>query len=156
LRALDAVGETYTYRVVALDGTLVPPEDVTEQDLFEIRGDLEHLDTREPPSLEALLALLYTVSSDRDRSRIAPALDRLLEYVDCWSASAPERVDALFDQLVPSRIVRAVGQTLLAATRLPRFQSNARSGFLSRFLEDLRARGTLEATIDRLRRGLNA
>jgi hypothetical protein len=52
-------------------------------------------------------------------------------------------VAALFERLDPSRLVRAVGQTLLASTRLSGDRSVARQDFLSRFLEDLRSRGTV-------------
>ena len=154
LRALDAVGEPCTYRVVMPDGTAVPPDQVTDHDSTDVVSDLEHLGTTAPLSLDALLRMLYAASSHHDRSRIAPALDRLLDYVDHWSAVAPERVSGLFERLAPSRIVRAVGQTLLASTRLTCNRSAAHREFLSRFLEDLRARGTPEATIARLREGI--
>src|SRR5690606_38775824 len=108
------------------------------------------LATKEPPSLPALLDLLYAASSSDERSRIAPALDRMLEYVDHWSTG----VDALFERLDPSRVVRAVGQTLLAAARQVGYRSAARQAFLARFIEDLRMRGTPEATIRRLEQGL--
>jgi hypothetical protein len=108
----------------------------------------------EPISLDALLEMLYAASSHSDRSRIAPALDRLLAYVEHWSASSPARVAALFERLDPSRVARAVGQTLLAEARLTCDRSVARRGFLSRFLEDLRIHGTPEAMIVRLRKEL--
>lgn len=154
LRALDVVGEPCTYSIVMPDGTAVPADQVTDQDSTEVFCDLEHLGTRDPLSLDALLGLLYAASSHRDRSRIAPALDRLLDYVDHWNAVSPERVTALFDRLAPSRLARAVGQTLLASTRLACYRSVARREFLSRFLENLRDRGTPEATIARLQQGL--
>jgi len=154
LRALEAVGEPCTYRMIMSDGTVVPSTQVTEQDSAEVLGDLEHLSTMAPTSLDVLLETIYAASSHSDRSRIAPALDRLLSYVDYWSAASPERVAALFERLEPSRIVRAVGQTLLASTRLAGDRSMARQEFFSRFLEDLRIRGTSEAVIARLRKGL--
>jgi hypothetical protein len=52
--------------------------------------------------------------------------------------------------------VRAVGQTLLASTRSSAERSAARQEFFARFLEDLRARGTAEATIERLRQKLES
>jgi hypothetical protein len=140
--------------VVRPDGTAVPSNEITHQDSAEVLDDLEHLSTMTPPSLDALLTMLYAASSHGDRSRIGPALDRLLAYLEYWSASSPEQVAALFDQLEPSRLVRAVGQTLLAAARLAGNRSMARQGFLLRFLEDLRIRGTPEAVIARLKEGL--
>jgi hypothetical protein len=140
--------------MVMPDGTAVPSNQITDQDLAEIRGDLEHLAEMAPTSLDALLRMLYTASSHSDRSRIAPALDRLLEYLDYWSVASPGRVAALFERLEPSRLARAVGQTLLASTRLAGDRSAARQEFLARFLEDLRIRGTSEAIIVRLRKGL--
>jgi hypothetical protein len=140
--------------MVMSDGTTVPSDQVTDQDSAEVRGDLEHLSTMIPTSLDALLRMLYVASSHSDRSRIAPALDRLLAYLGHWSAASPGRVAALFERLEPSRLVRAVGQTLLASTRLACDRSVARQEFLSRFLEDLRIRGTPEAMIARLRKGL--
>lgn len=154
LRAFEAIGEPCTYRIVMPDGTLVPSEELTDQDSAEVRGDLEHLATIVSTSLDALLGMLYAASSHGDRSRIAPALDRMLAYLDHWRSSSPERVTALFERLEPSRLVRAVGQTLLASTRLAGDRSAARQEFLSRFLEDLRIRGTHEASIARLRKGL--
>jgi len=154
LRAFEAVGEPCTYRIVMLDGTAVPPNQVTDQDSAEVLGDLKHLTTMETTSLDALLEMLYAASSHSDRSRIAPALDRLLAYVAHRSMSSPGRVATLFERLDPSRLVRAVGQTLLASTRLAGDRSVARQEFLSRFLEDLRIRGTPEAIIARLQRGL--
>lgn len=154
LRALDAVGERWTYRVVTPDGTVVPSNQVTDQDSAEVRSDLEHLSAMDPPSLDAVLRMLYAASSHSDRSHIARALDRLLAYVDYWRAASPERVAALFDRLEPARLVRAVGQTLLASTRLACDRSVARQEFVSRFLEDLRTRGTPEARIARLQEGL--
>ena len=154
LRALDAIGEPWTYRMVTLDGTAVSSNQVTDQDSAEVLGDLEHLSTMVPTSLDALLEMLYAASSHSDRSRIAPALDRLLAYLDHWRAFSPGRVAVLFERLDPSRLVRAVGQTLLASTRLASDRSVARQEFLSRFLEDLRVRGTPEEMIARLRKGL--
>jgi len=154
LRALEAVGEPCTYRIVMPNGATVPSDQVTDQDSAEVRGDLQHLSTMDPPSLDALLGVLYAASSHSDRSRIAPALDRLLAYLDHWRASSPGRVAALFKQLEPSRLVRAVGQTLLASTRLAGDRSVARQEFLARFLEDLRSRGIAEEVIARLRKGL--
>jgi hypothetical protein len=154
LRAFVAIGEPYAYRVVAPDGTAVAPDQVTEQDDADVRGDLEHLGAIEPTPLDALVTMLEEASSHGDRSRVAPALDRMLSYVDSWSALSPARLAELFERLTPSRLVRAVGQTLLAATRLPGDGSPARRAFLAAFLEDLRARGTPEETIARLRRGL--
>ena len=107
-----------------------------------------------PTSLDALLEMLYAASSHSDRSHIAPVLDRLLAYLDHWRTFSPGRVDALFERLDPSRLVRAVGQTLLASTRLACDRSVARHRFLSRFLDDLRIRGTPEATITHLQEGL--
>jgi hypothetical protein len=156
LRALEAVGEPCTYRMVAPDGTAIPSDQVTDQDAAEVVDDLEHLATMVPTSLDALLEMLYAASSHSDRSRVAPALDRLLAYVGYWSVSSPERVTALFERLEPSRLVRAVGQTLLAATRLAGDRFVARHAFLARFLDDLRIRGTPDAVIARLRRGLEA
>jgi hypothetical protein len=141
--------------MVLPDGTALPANQVTDQDLAEVRGDLEHLATMAPISLDALLEALYGASAHGDRSRIAPALDRLLAYVTYWSAASPRRVDALFERLDPSRLVRAVGQTLLASTRLAGDRYSARQEFLKSFLEDLRIRGTDEAIITRLRKGLD-
>lgn len=155
LRAFEVVGEPYTCRMVMPDGTALPANQVTDQDWAEVRGDLEHLATMAPISLDALLESLYGASAHSDRSRVAPALDRLLAYVGYWSVASPRRVDALFERLDPSRLVRAVGQTLLASTRLAGDRSVARKEFLSRFLEDLRIRGTDEAVITRLHKGLD-
>lgn len=154
LRALETVGEPCTYRILAPDASAVPADQLTAQDSTEIIRDLAHIDAMNPPPLDALVRMLYAASSHGDRSRVAPALDRLLSYVDYWSAASPGRVAALFERLTPSRLVRAVGQTLLASTRLAVNRSDARSAFLSNFLEDLRVRGTPEATIARLRKGL--
>lgn len=154
LRALEAVGEPCECRLIMADGTAVPSEQITDHELADIRRDLEHLSKRTPIALDALLRTLYDASSYSDRSRIPPALDRLLAYVAYWNATSPERVAALYDRLEPSRIVRAVGQTLLAATRLSGDRSHARQEFLSRFLADLRTRGTPEAVIERLQKGL--
>jgi hypothetical protein len=140
--------------MVMRDGTAVPSNQVTDQDSAEVLGDLERLSTMDPSSLDALLRMLYSASSHTDRSRIAPALDRLLAYVDHRSMSSPGRVATLFESLDPSRLVRAVGQTLLASTRLAGDRSVARQEFLARFLEDLRIRGTPEPIIARLQRGL--
>lgn len=154
LRAFEAVGEPCTYRIVTLDGTTLPSNQVTDQDSAEVLGDLEHLSTMVPTSLDALLEMLYAASSHSDRSHIAPALDRLLVYLDHWRACSPGRIAALFERLDLSRLVRAVGQTLLASTRLAGDRSVARQEFLARFLEDLRIRRTPEAMIARLRAGL--
>lgn len=153
LRALYVLGEQFTYRLVGADGSTIPSDQVAEQDSADVLNDLERLGMRVPPLLDALVDLLYVASSHSDRSRVAPALDHLLEYVDHWSGVSPARVAALFARLDPSRLVRAVGQTLLAATRLERHQSAARQAFLARFLEDLRGRGTPETTIRRLEQG---
>lgn len=154
-RAFEVVGEPYTCRMVMPDGAAVPSNQVSDQDWAEVRGDLEHLAIMAPIALDALLEVIYGASSHSDRSRIAPALDRLLAYVGYWSVASPGRVDALFERLVPSRLVRAVGQTLLASTRLAGDRSAARQDFLARFLEDLRNRGTDDAIITRLRKGLD-
>lgn len=154
LGALMALGEPCAHRLVMADGSPVPADQVTDQDLADVVGDLERIGRRDVPSLDVLLELLYAVSSHSDRSRVASALDRLLEYVDHWSATAPEHVVALFERLDPARTVRAVGQTLLAATRMSRDHLPARQAFLERFLADLRARGTPETTIRRLEQGL--
>lgn len=153
-RAFDILGEPYTSRFVMEDGTPVPPDQITEQESAELSADLQYLSRSDPPAVDVLLEQLYAASSHSDRSRVAPALDRLLAYVDHWSALSPKRVDALFEQLEPSRLLRAVGQTLLAATRLDAHLSHARQLFLVRFMDDLRARGTPEATIRRLAEGL--
>jgi hypothetical protein len=155
LRAFEVVGEPCLWRMVMPDGAAVPSNQVTDQDWAEVRGDLERLATIAPISLDAVLETLYSASSHGDRSRIGPALDRLLAYVGYWSVASPGRVDALFERLDPSRLVRAVGQTLLASTRLAGDRSVARKEFLSRFLEDLRIRGTDEAVITRLHKGLD-
>lgn len=155
LRAFEVVGEPYTCRMVMPDGTALPVNQVTDQDWAEVRGDLEHLATIAPISLDALLESLYGASAHSDRSRVAPALDRLLAYVGYWSVASRRRVDMLFERLDPSRLVRAVGQTLLASTRLAGDRSVARQEFLARFLEDLRIRGTDEAVITRLHKGLD-
>lgn len=154
LRAFEAIGEPCTYRMVMADGTVVPSNQVTDQDSAEVLGDLEHLSTMHPTSLDALVGMLYAASSHGDRSGIPPALDHMLAYLDRWRASSPERIAALFERLEPSRLVRAVGQTLLASTRLACDRSVARRKFVSRFLEDLRIRGTPEGVIARLRKGL--
>jgi hypothetical protein len=125
---------------------------VTKND--KLQGDLAHLATIDGTPLDALVEMLEAASSHSDRSLIPAALDRLLEYVDHWSSSSPGRIAALFERLDPSRLVRAVGQTLLASTRLAGDRSAARRGFLVHFLEDLRIRGTPEATISRLQKGL--
>jgi hypothetical protein len=153
LHALATLGEPWACRMVLADGSIVPPDQVTEQVVADVQSDLERLGTRDLLSLDALIEQLYAASSRHDRSAVAPALDRLLDYVDSWSPVSPERVAALFERLDPSRLVRAVGQTLLAATRLASRGSAARQAFLSRFLEDLRVRGTPEATIRRLEQG---
>lgn len=154
LRALEAVGEPCTYRIVAPDASAVPADQLTDQDSNDVISDLAHLDTMNPPPLDALVGMLYAASSHGNRSRVAPALDRLLSYVDYWTAASTGRVVALFERLTPSRLVRAIGQTLLASTRLAIHRSEARSAFFSNFLADLRLRGTPEATIARLRKGL--
>jgi hypothetical protein len=154
LWALDALGVPCTYRLVMADGSAVPSDQITEQDSADVLMDLERLTMSAPLSMDALIDLLYAASSHPDRSRIAPALDRLLDYVDHWSEVSPEPIAALFERLDPSRLVRAAGQTLLAATRLDGHRSAARQAFLSRFLEDLRARGTPETAIRRLEQGL--
>ena len=112
------------------------------------------MEINEPTTLDDLLDMLYAASSHSDRSLIPAALDRLLEYLDHWSSSSPGRVTALFEQLDPSRLVRAVGQTLLASTRLAGVRTAARREFLARFVEDLRNRGTPEALIATLHKGL--
>lgn len=129
--------------------------------VVEVRSvpDLEHPSAVDPAPLDALpldalLEMLYVASSHGDRSLVPAALDRLLEYLDHWGSSSPGRIAALFDRLDPSRLVRAVGQTLLAWTRLAGDRSAARREFLARFLVDLRIRGTPEATISRLREGI--
>lgn len=156
VRALEAIGEPCVYRLVMSDGTPIPSGQVTDQDSAEIFQDLDRLAAMDPISLEALLTMLYSASSHEDRSRVASALDHMLACVDHWSSMRPARVVALFERLEPSRLVRAVGQTLLASTRLDRDRSPARRDFLSRFLEDLRVRGVPEARIARLRQGLEA
>jgi hypothetical protein len=125
--------------------TAVIADQVTDQDSDEVLGDVAHLATIDVTPLDALVEMLEAASSHSDRSLIPAALDRLLEYLDHWSASSPGRVVALFDRLNPSRLVRAVGQTLLASTRLAGDRSAARREFLVRFLDDLRNRGTSEA-----------
>jgi len=97
-------------------------------------------------SLDVLLEELYAASSCSSRSYIAPALDSMLTHVKHWRERAPELITALFERLEPSRLVRAVGQTLLASTRHAGGCSIviARRAFLSRFLEDLRIRNTPE------------
>jgi hypothetical protein len=112
------------------------------------------MEVNEPILLDDLLDMLYVASSHSDRSLIPAALDRLLEHLDHWSESSPGRVTELFERLDPARLVRAVGQTLLASTRLAGEQTAARREFLARFVEDLRNRGTTEATITRLYRRL--
>jgi hypothetical protein len=107
-----------------------------------------------PNSLDALLGMLYAASSHGDRSHVPPALDRMLAYLGRSRVSSPGHIAALFERLEPSRLVRAVGQTLLASTRLACDRTVARQEFLSRFLEDLRIRGAPEAIIARLRQGL--
>jgi hypothetical protein len=109
-----------------------------------------------PRALDDLLQRLYDASAYSDPSRIGPALDNMLEYVEYWSVVLPEHVVTLFDRLEPSRLVRAVGQTLLASTKLDGDRSSARQAFIVRFLEDLRIRGTSENTIARLRKGLES
>ncbi|MFO0762065.1 MAG: hypothetical protein U0359_36840 [Byssovorax sp.] len=153
---MSLLGEPCTYRLIALDGAAVPPDQISSQDLAELAADLEHLGVREPLSLDSLLDVLYTASSHSDPSRMAPALDRMLEYVEHWSTVTPEQIATLFERLDPSRLVRAVGQTLLAATRLACHASAARQTFVSRFFADLRARGTPEPTVRRLEEGLRA
>jgi hypothetical protein len=101
--------------------------------------------------LADLVEMLESASERSDRSLIPAALDRLLEYVDHWSSSSPEDVAALFERLDPSRLVRAVGQTLLAWSRFAGDWSAAREKFITRFIEDLRDCGTPEAVITRLR-----
>lgn len=84
-------------------------------------------------SLDELLDELYAASSHSDRSRIAPALDRMLVCVDHWRLSSPGTIADLFERLDLSRVVRAVGQTLIASTRLYGDRSKTRQGFVSRF-----------------------
>jgi hypothetical protein len=115
---------------------------------------LQYLSQGGLPTLDVLIDLLYAASSHNDRSRVGSALDRLLEYVDHWSKVSPERVAALFNGLDPAQLVRAVGQTFLAATRLDGHTSPERHAFFLRFIDDLRVRGTPESTILRLVRGL--
>src|SRR5580700_1518842 len=62
LRALLAIGEPSPYRVVAPDGTAVPPDQATEQDEADIRGDLERLGAIEPTPLDALVTMLEEAS----------------------------------------------------------------------------------------------
>ena len=112
------------------------------------------MEVNAPIFLDDLLDTLHAASSHSDRSLIPAALDRLLDYLDHWSESSPGRVVALFERLDPSRLVRAVGQTLLASTRLAGDRTAARREFLARFVEDLRNRGTPEALIATLHKGL--
>jgi hypothetical protein len=79
-------------------------------------------------SLDSLLETIAANPSD-------PAtLDQMREFV---GAAPFEQTEALFDRLDPSRLPRAVGQTLLASTRLAGYTSQARSDFLERFLRNL-------------------
>ncbi len=150
LLAFETLGASCTYRIIAEDGLPVPADQITDRDRLDISTDLQHLARRGAIELDVLLALLYEASAHEDRSKVGPALDRLLEYVDYWTDLAPDRVDALFENLDPSKLRRAVGQTLLAATRLDGFRSAARQSFYARFIDDLRTQGTPEATIRRL------
>ncbi len=154
LLAFKVLGEPCIYQFVMDDGSPVPLDQITEEEAAEVASDVEYLGRKDPPTLDGLLEQLYAASAHSDRSRVAPALDCVLAYVDHWSALSPERIAVLFDRLEPARLVRAVGQTLLAATRLDGRHSTSRQAFFLRFLDDLRARGTPEPTIRRLAEGL--
>lgn len=109
-------------------------------------------------SPDDLLRAIHAASSTAsrgDRARVASVLDRLRAFVEHWEPRDPGRVAELFGRLDPSRLVRPVGQTLLASTRSRALRSVERRDFLARFLDDLRARGTSGATIERLRRRLD-
>lgn len=91
----------------------------------------------------ALAHRLYAASTRIDPALLAPALDQLLVHVESAEDTAP-----IFDALDPWRLARAVGQTLLAATRGNR--SPARQAFAERFLAALRGRGEPEAILRRM------
>jgi hypothetical protein len=154
--ALMAVGESVDFRMIHPDGSAIPSDQLSEQERDGVQAELEHLSTLAPRSLDDLLQLLYEASAYSDRSRIGRALDDMLAYVEYWSFVLPEHVVTLFDRLEPSRLVRAVGQTLLASTKLDGDRSSARQAFIVRFLEDLRIRGTSDAVIARLRGGFES
>lgn len=159
LNAFQVIGEVHALRFVQDDGGSVPEDQITEQQSADLVRDLQHLRFRQlhrgkPLALAALLEQLYAASSHADRSQVGSALDQLLEYVDHWRMFSPERLDALFDRLEPSKLVRAVGQALLAATHISGYQSAARQSFCGRFTEALRDRGTPEPTIRRVVEGI--
>jgi hypothetical protein len=121
------------------------------------RGFVEDID--DPGAMATMLvaASSYASSRDGDRSLIPPALDRMLAIADRWRNTRPDRISELFDLLDPAMLLRCVGQTLLAWTmKMPfssvEFRSGSRGRFLSRFIQDMRARGTPDLVIDRIRR----
>jgi len=89
-------------------------------------------------SLDSLLSLLYETSmralSNNDRSRVGFALDAMLDYVGYWTDTDLKQINALFEQLEPERVVRAVNQTLLASTQFTRELLTARRMFILRCL----------------------
>lgn len=102
-----------------------------------LRSQIAALDATE------LAHRLYAASAHPDRSCLAPVLDQLLVHFESAEDMAP-----IFAALDPWRLTRAVGQTLLAATRGN--QSPARQAFAERFLAATRGRGEPEAIIRRM------
>jgi hypothetical protein len=102
-----------------------------------------------------LQSVLYDACADPDRSSIDRALDLMLVWMDAWWTD-PRNIDNLFTSLDPTRLVRSIGQTLLARTDMPSRDTSARRAFVDRFLVAESARGASPETIDRLRRAFTA
>ncbi len=124
------------------------PEQGVEFEISLLTSEIAHLSG----DMADLLEMLYAASWHKDWSLIPAALDHLRRCLDNWHINSYNPI--LFEQLDPSRLVRLIGQTLLASTRSLVGQSAARQAFLSRFLDDLRIRGTPESTIVLLQKEL--
>jgi len=104
--------------------------------------DVPHDDAVETfTALRIVIHELYAASAAGDRARIAFALDLMLDHIDRWRGSSPTTIAELFRRLDPVQCVRAVGQTLLAVTRVTNDSPVARRAFMERFLAVLRERG---------------
>ncbi len=107
--------------------------------------DVPHDDAAETfAALRIVIRELYAASAaahDGDRSKVGPALDLMINCVDDWRRSSPTTIAELFRRIDPAQCVRAVGQTLLAVTRVTDDSPVARRAFMERFLAVLRERG---------------
>ena len=101
--------------------------------------------------LEILYEASHLASRHGDRSGIPMALDLMLERLDRSLETDRELADELLANLDASRVVRAVGQTLLVATRFDQMLSTQRKRFSARFIETLKERGVDEEVIERMR-----